>query len=140
MAKGSVLYVGGKKPGSSPKVWRGQVLRVLHCKEGGATDEEKIILLRRVEEDWNRVVLKTWLSKTISSILEAKVGGKQAQLGTFGNIKDKVFWKGKKTVIHWGLLPVGIKFESWVITLDVSSASEYMRRHIMNKEKFHVWY
>ena len=43
MAEGSVLYVGGKKPGSSPKGWRGQVLRVLHCKEGGATDEEKIL-------------------------------------------------------------------------------------------------
>ena len=31
-------------------------------------------------------------------------------MGTFAPIKDKVFWQGKKTVIHWGIFPVGGKF------------------------------
>ena len=37
-------------------------------------------------------MLKTWASNTISGILEAKVGWKQVQMGTFGPIKDKSFW------------------------------------------------
>ena len=56
---------------------------------GSNRRRKNIMLLRRVEEDWNRVVLKTWLSKTISRILEDKVGGKQLQLGNFAPIKDK---------------------------------------------------
>ena len=34
MAKGRVLYVGGKKPGPWPKGWMRQVVQVLHLKEG----------------------------------------------------------------------------------------------------------
>ena len=62
------------------------------------------------------------------------------QMGNFAPIKDKVFWKGKKTVIHWGFFPVRVKFEPWVITPDVLLASGYARCHIMNKERFHLWY
>ena len=51
-------------------------------------------------------MLKTWDSNTISGFLEAKSGVNQVRLGTFVPIKDKVFWNGKKTVIHWGLFPV----------------------------------
>ena len=54
--------------------------------------------------------MKTWVSKTISGCLEAKVVGKQVKLGTFAAIKD-FFLAGKKTVIHWGLFPVGVKVE-----------------------------
>ena len=62
MSEGSILYDGGKKPGSCPKGWMGKVVRVLHCKAGGSTDGAKhIILLRQVEEEWNYIVFKTWV-------------------------------------------------------------------------------
>ena len=41
MAKGIVLYVSVNKPGYWPKGWRGKVVRVLHCKEGEATNGAK---------------------------------------------------------------------------------------------------
>ena len=105
----------------------GQVVRVLHCKAGGATDGAKnLMLLRRVDEEWTPIVLKTWALKTISDSLEAKFGGKPVQLGTFAPIKDKVCWQGKNTVIHKVLFPVGRKIEPWLITPDVLSTSEYV--------------
>ena len=39
--KGSILYVGRNKYGLCTKGWIGQVLRVLHCNAGGATDRVK---------------------------------------------------------------------------------------------------
>ena len=48
------------------------------------------MLLRRMEEDWTPIKLKTWESKTISGFPEARVGGKHVQLGNFSPIKDKV--------------------------------------------------
>ena len=65
---------------------------VLYPKAGGATDGAKnIMLLRRMEERWTPILLKTCYSKTISGFLEAKVGGKQVRLGNFLSIKDKFF-------------------------------------------------
>ena len=64
------------------------------------------MLLRRMEEEWTPIVLKTWDSNTISGFLEDKSGVNQVPLGTFVPIKDKVFWHGEKTVIHLGLFPV----------------------------------
>ena len=61
------------------------------------------------------------------------------QLYTFAPIRDKVFWKVKKTVIHWGLFTVGGRNEPWVIAPDDMLASEYVRRHLLNKERFHLW-
>ena len=97
------------------------------------------MLLRQVEEEWTPIVLKTWVSMTISGSLEAKVGGKQVQLGNFSPFKDIIYWQGKETVIQWGLLPVGGKSEPLVIAPDVLSASRYARHHIPNKERFHLW-
>ena len=77
--------------------------------------------------------MKTWASKTISGRLEAVFGGKQVQMDTFVPIKDKVCWQGKNTVVHWGLFPVGGKFEPWVIDPDVLSESGYGRRHLLKK-------
>ena len=85
-------------------------------------------------------MLKTWASNTISGCLEAKVWGNQVQLGTFALIKDKVCCQEKKTVIHWGLSPVGGKFEPWVIAPNVLFASGYVIRRLLNKERFHLWY
>ena len=35
---------------------------------------------------------------------------------------------------------MGGKFEPWVIAPNVLSALGYVRLHIMNKERFHLWY
>ena len=76
MAKGRILYVGGKKPGTFPKVWRGQIVIFLHLKAGVATDGAKnIMVLRRIEEELTPIVFNNWYSKTISVCIEAKVGG-----------------------------------------------------------------
>ena len=61
-------------------------------------------------------------------------------MGTFAHIKDKGFCKGKETVIHWGLFSVVGKIEPWVIVPDFVSVSAYVRRHILNKEIFSLWY
>ena len=36
-------------------------------------------------------------------------------------------------MIHWGLFPVGGKFESWVIAPNVLLESGYLRFHILKK-------
>ena len=132
--KGSVLYVDGKKLGTWTKGWRGQVVQVLNRKSGGATNGAKnLMLLSRLEEEWTPIVLKTWASNTISGILDDKVRGDQLQMGTIDPIKDKVCWQGKKTVIHWGIFPVGGKFESWVIAPNVLLESGYLSSHILKK-------
>ena len=41
------------------------------------------------------------------------------QLGNFATTSDKVGCQGKKTVIHWGIFPVGETIEPWVIKPDV---------------------
>ena len=92
-----------------------------------------------MDEEWNPIKLKTWTSKTTSGCLESKVGGKQVQLGTFAPITTKCFCQGKKTVIHWGLFPVGRKFVQWVIAPNVLLASGYVRQNLLNKERFHLW-
>ena len=91
------------------------------------------MLLRRVEEEWTPIMLKSWASKTTSGSIEDKVGGKQVKLGKFAPIKDKVCWQGQNTVINWGLFPVGGKLEPWVIAPDVLSASGYVICHLLNK-------
>ena len=63
---------------------------------------------------------------------------KQVHLGTLSTIKDKVLCQGKKTVIHWGLLPVGRKSEPWVIATNVLSVSGYVRRHLPKNERFYL--
>ena len=60
-------------------------------------------------------------------------------LGTFLTTNDNFFWQGKKTVIHWDLFPVGGILEPWVIAPDVMLALGYMRRHLLDKERFHMW-
>ena len=79
------------------------------------------------------------MSKTISGSLEAKIGRNQVQLGTFAPIKDTVFWQVNKTVIHWGLFTVVGKFEPWVIARNVLSESGYVRHHVLNKDRLHIW-
>ena len=48
------------------------------------------------------IKLKNWASHTVSGRLEAGVGGKQVHLGKYSPIRDRVFWKGKRMVVHWG--------------------------------------
>ena len=50
MPKGSILYVGGQKPGPCTNVWRWQVLQVLHCKvEGDNYGANNVMLLRQMK-------------------------------------------------------------------------------------------
>ena len=115
-------------------------MQVLHHKAGGATNGAKsLMLLILMEEEWAPTVLKTWAPNTIYGSLETKVGGEQVQLGTFSPIKYKVFWHGRKTELYWGLFPVLVQFEPWVIAPNVLLASGYVRRNLLNKDKFHLW-
>ena len=141
MEKVSILYFGGNKPGPCPKVWIEQLVQILHSKAEGATDRSyNVMLLRRMEEEWTPIDLNTFSSKIISVCLEDRVEENQVQLGTFATIKDKVLWQLKKTVIHWGIFTVGRKIEQKVISPDVMLASGYVRRHILNKERFNLLY
>ena len=140
IVKGVVLCVSVKKPHLYPKGRRGQVVQVLHCKSGGATDgEQKIILMMRMEKNLTPIKLKNWESWTVSGCLEARVGGKYIHLGTPTPIRDRVCWKGKVTVVHWGFLPVGGKCKPWVITPYVMLLSGYVRKRLLSKWIFHLW-
>ena len=70
------MYTIGQKHPHPPRVWKGQVVRVLYSKVGGATDREIIlVILHKKVEDIGIVVLKTWSYRTLSGCLDAKVGG-----------------------------------------------------------------
>ena len=43
-------------------------------------------------------------------------------------------------MVHWIVFPVGGKCEPWVIALVVMLPSGYLRRNILNKYIFHLWY
>ena len=59
--------MSGKKPRPHSKVWRGQVLRVLHRKARGATySAQNIIQMMSMEEKLTPIRLKTWASRTVS--------------------------------------------------------------------------
>ena len=45
-----------------------------------------------------------------------------------------------RTIVHLVVLPVGGKCEPWAITKDVMSPSGYVRRLLLNKEIFKLWY
>ena len=69
--------MSGKKPWPYPNIWRGQVVRVLNHKSGGATESAKnIMLMMRMEEKLNNIEIKTWESRTVSGFLDTRVGGK----------------------------------------------------------------
>ena len=82
---------------------------------------------------------KTWASQTVSGWFDTRVGGKQVHIGTYYPIRDIVCLQGKITVVHWVVFPQVVKREPWVIALDVMSPSEYVRRRLFNKDRFHLW-
>ena len=59
---------------------------------------------------------------------------------TYSHIMDRSYLQRKRIVVHWGLFAVGWKFEPWVIALDVMSQSGYVRRSLLEKERFHLCY
>ena len=134
ISKMRVLYVSGNKPRQHPKGWIGQVVRLLHRKPGGAMDSaQNMILMMRMEENLTTIKIKTWASRTVSGWLYERVGGNQVHIITSTIIRDRVWWKGKITVLHWWFSLMGGKFEPWVITLDVMSPSGYMRGSFFEK-------
>ena len=89
--KGSVMYVNGKKYWMYPKIWRWQVVRLLHCKLGGETDGAKnILLMTRMEEKLTPIKLNNWAFQTVSGYLEARVGENQVNIGSYSTIRDRV--------------------------------------------------
>ena len=87
------MYVSGKKPWPQPKVWRGQVVLVLHHVSGGATDgAQNIIVLMRMKEKLTPIKIKTWASHTVSGCLYERVWVKQVHIGTSTPIRDRVCW------------------------------------------------
>ena len=93
-----------------------------------------------MEENLTPINIKTWASWTVSGCLDARVGGKQVHIGTSTRIRDIVYWQGEIIVVHWLVFPVGGKCEPWVIALYVMLPSGYVRRNILNKYRFHLWY
>ena len=43
-------------------------------------------------------------------------------------------------MVHWVVFLVGGNFDPLVIALDVMLSSGYVRRHLLNKEIFQLWY
>ena len=50
-----------------------------------------------------------------------RVDVKHVHIGTYAPIRDRLFWQGNRTVVHWVLLSVGGKWELWVIAPYVMS-------------------
>ena len=99
-----------------------------------------IILMMRMVEKLTPIKINTWASRTVSGCLDTRVGVNQVHLVTSTPIRDIVFWQWDITVVHWVVFPVGGKCEPWVIALNAMSPSGYARRHLLNKEIFHLWY
>ena len=77
--------------------------------------------------------------QAINGSLEVRVVGYPKELGTLIHIQDQVCCQGKRTVVYWGLYPLGKGRELWVIVPDVMSSTVYVRRPLLIKEKFHMW-
>ena len=109
-AKRRVMYKSRRKHLQPPRVWKGQVVRVLHGKSGGEMDGARNLVLLYIEgEEIRRVVLQAWESHTLSGCISVKVGGLKEQLGTTALIKDRVCCQVKRKVLHWGFNPMGGK-------------------------------
>ena len=98
------------------------------------------MLMMRMEENLTPIMIKTWVYWTVIGLLDARIGGKQSHIGTTTHIRDIVYWQGEIIVVHWVVLTVGGKCEPWVIAIDVMFSSVYVRRNILNKYRFHLWY
>ena len=84
------------------------------------------------------IKIKTWESRTGSGCLDTRVGVKKVHIVKSTPIRDRVCWEWNRTVVRWVVFPVGGKCEPWAIVLDVMSPSGYMRRHLLNKDIFHL--
>ena len=82
--------------------------------------------MMRMEDKLNPIKLKTWASRNVSGFLEARVGVNQDHLVTPAPIRDRVLWQRKITVVHWVLLLVVGKCETWVMAPYVMSPSLYV--------------
>ena len=116
------------------------MVRVLHQNSGGATDGElNIVFMVKMKDKLTPIRLKKWVYLTVSGLLEARVGGNQANVGNSYLMRDIVCCQGNRTVVHWGLYMVGGKCEPRVIKPYVMLPSVYVSWHILNKDILHVW-
>ena len=69
------MYVSGNERWTFPKVWRGQIVRVLHHKAVGAIcSAQNLIMMMRMEEKLTPIKIKTWASRTANACLYESVG------------------------------------------------------------------
>ena len=57
------------------------------------------------------IKLKRGAAINTSGCLGVRVGGNKFNSGTLVLTRETFFWKGKRTVVHWGINPVEGKFE-----------------------------
>ena len=70
-----VVYTSRQKTLPPTRIWKEQVVRVLHRKVVSTTyGARNLVLKHRREENIGRVVLKTWTSCTLGACLAEKVG------------------------------------------------------------------
>ena len=79
------------------------------------------------------------MSRNVVGCLYERFGGNQVHLVTSNPIRDIVCWRLNITVVHWVVFPVVGMCEAWAIALDVMSPSGYLRRSLLNKERFQLW-
>ena len=80
---------------------------------GSTYGGHNLIILMREEVGGKRVKLKTTSSRAISGSLEVRAVEAQAHLGNLSPVRDLVCCQGKRTVIHWGIYPVGMGIYPW---------------------------
>ena len=96
--------------------------------------------MMRMEEKLTPIKINTCASWTVSGCLDARFGGKQVHIGTSTHIMDIVYLQEDIIMLHWVVLPLGGKCEPWMMVLDVMLPSGYVRRNILNKYIFQLWY
>ena len=77
------------------------------------------------------------MTRAISGILEVGVGGKPVELGTLSPEHNSLCWKVTRTVVNYGLYPVGKERETWLITPDVLSLTGYVCWPLFLKAKIY---
>ena len=138
--KGGVIYKSRRKHSTPPRVWREQVVRVLHQKAVDATDGARNLVLLHIEEEYvGRLVFKTWSSHTLSACPNAKFRLMAMILGTAAPIRDQVCWQGNRKVLYWRLFTTAGKQDPWVIAPEVVSPTGFMLCRLLFKEKCCLW-
>ena len=83
--------------------------------------------------------IRTYPSSVLSGCLEERVGGSHTNLASDIPIRDKLSWKGNKTVINWVSYPVGKKLYPWLVAPEVMYSTDFVKLHVLLKKRSHMW-